>query len=206
MHTQPGRPRGLEQRNQGSLPVCTSVQLLDSLQLFPQPCLHMAPGWGPQARRPPPSGTPPQPAEAGHRVRWGRLGRGRAAHRTLSARVQEGQTHRGTKGGDGMGGGGQGPLSTPKVRQLVRPGPMMGGLGKVGEVASLSPLWKQFSLKINSFAARYTELPAPPGCVGAGGRSRDTGLGRRPGKSWGEGGSKRGAQRCQGRGTIRASH
>lgn len=55
-----GGARGLEQRNQTSRPACTSVQRLDRLQLFPQPRLHKALGWGPpEPNRPHPSCTPP---------------------------------------------------------------------------------------------------------------------------------------------------
>lgn len=73
---------------------------------------------------------------------------------------------------------------------------------------SLSPLWKQFSLKINSFGAGLQENFLPPqDTSGWGGGTARIEAGRWPGKSWGvQGGSKRGRLEAAKGGTIKASH
>lgn len=86
-------------------------------------------------------------------------------------------------------------------------------MGGGSKEQSLSPLWKQFSLKINSFAAELHENflltpPAPPGCVrlGARGRSKDRRRVEAPEVTGVGGGSERGRLRLERGKTIRASH
>lgn len=109
-----GGPHGLEQRNQTSQSACTSVQPLDRLQLFPQPCLHKAPragGGGPSLTGltlpvPPPL-SPGQELATGAGGGLGEQGAGALMGRQPSCKDLRRQRHKDTSRNTAQGRGPQ---------------------------------------------------------------------------------------------------
>lgn len=97
-------------------------------------------------------------------------------------------------------GEGAGTPKGPQSRQPGKAGPDGGREGGgSSKLQSLSPLWKQFSLKINSFSAATQNFLPPQDASGLGGAAGIQGRGGGPGSHRGGGeevkGVPRGAKR-----------